>query len=145
MILFLTTLLFFPFALHPAIGFIIKNLSVGKKKRALILALSAGLFYDLSSNHLPFGLITIIWIVATCIVEAFRRLFFLGKLKELILGTLLFSFILEASQGLFLGYLKASLSFQPLYEAFVSLLIIWAVPLLLKIYRFRRRLRSARS
>ncbi len=136
----LYTLLLFPFALHPAIGFIVKALSGGSKRKGFVMALLAGLFYDIGTNHLPFGVLTLFWIFSTFMVELFRKSLFLDPLKELILGTLLFAFILEALQALFLGYPQASLSLHPFYETLTALILIWAFPYFRKIYllRFRR-------
>jgi|GEM_PF-3169420 len=143
-LLFFSTIIFLPFYLHPPIGFIVKFLSEGKTKTAFILALLAGLFYDGLTNHMAFGVLTLIWMISACIVELFRRLFFLNKFKELFLGTLLFSFTQEIFQGMFFGQVKASLSFHPFYETFVAFSLVWVIPFVQKILRYRR-LRSAHN
>jgi len=141
--LILYTLLLFPFALHPAMGFIVKALSGGDKRRGFLIALLAGLFYDIGTNHLPFGVLTLFWIFSTFMVELFRKSFFLDSLKELILGTLLFAFTLEALQALFLGYPQASLSLHPFYEAITALVLIWAFPYLRKVCLLKFRSRAS--
>ena len=126
MVLVLYTLLLLSFALHPAIGFIVKALSGGSKRKGFVIALLAGLFYDIGTNHLPFGVLTLFWIFSTFVVELFRKSLFLDSLKELVLGTLLFSFTLEGLQALFLGYPQAGLSLQPFYEAITALVLVRA-------------------
>jgi signal transduction histidine kinase len=113
-------------------GWVVTLLQEGHRRKALFAATLWGTLYDLTINHLPFGIYPLLWIVATIGVETIRSFLFLGKTVELFALTLFFALFIQTGESLYMGH------FQLFYEKILLEAVVAVIAFRLTEHLFRK-------